>query len=389
MTETTRVIEASEQPVRDNDGLHRRRGFWHFKVKMANGRWQSFTTGTANFNEARRVRQAKTKELADGRLPTERSKWPLAKAAEEWLAGRAHDLAPSSQRRYAELVRSLRANFPARKLGEITAADIGAYQVQRLKLVSARSVNLEVRALSMILKRAKLWSRIADDFKPLREPKEGPGRALTPEQEAALFRTAASRPAWKTAYLTAMVAANTAARGGEIKGLRLGDVDLIERVMRIRRAKTAAGCRVVPLNDAATWALGRLKARAEALGASAPEHCLLPLALYRHTKDVAPCAGSGYDPTRPMQCWRSAWRSLTDAAGLPGLRFHDLRHHAITKLCESGAPDFTLMAMVGHVSKNMLEHYSHSRMEAKRTAVAAINTGVPASADQQATSAIQ
>jgi integrase-like protein len=51
------------------------------------------------------------------------------------------------------------------------------------------------------------------------------------------------------------------------------------------------------------------------------------------------------------------------------LRFHDLRHHAITELAESQASDQTIMAIAGHVSREMLDHYSHVRLEAKRRAV--------------------
>jgi len=61
-------------------------------------------------------------------------------------------------------------------------------------------------------------------------------------------------------------------------------------------------------------------------------------------------------------------------AGLAGLRFHDLRH-PITKLAEAGVPDHTLMAIAGHVNREMLEHYSHIRMQAKRGAVAALGRG--------------
>ena len=42
------------------------------------------------------------------------------------------------------------------------------------------------------------------------------------------------------------------------------------------------------------------------------------------------------------------------------LRPHDLRHHAITKLAESSeSSEQTIMAIAGHVSREMLEHYSH------------------------------
>ena len=80
---------------------------------------------------------------------------------------------------------------------------------------------------------------------------------------------------------------------------------------------------------------------------------------------------SHFDPTRPVGSWRNAWRKLTHKAGLKGLRFHDLRHHAITELAESGASEQTIMAIAGHVSRRMLERYSHIRLEAKRSALEA------------------
>ena len=77
------------------------------------------------------------------------------------------------------------------------------------------------------------------------------------------------------------------------------------------------------------------------------------------------------DPSRPIKSWRSAWRAALKRAGLQ-IRFHDLRHTCITKLAESQASEQTLMAIAGHVSRKMIEHYSHIRMEAKRTALDAI-----------------
>jgi hypothetical protein len=53
-------------------------------------------------------------------------------------------------------------------------------------------------------------------------------------------------------------------------------------------------------------------------------------------------------------------------------RWHDNRHTLITDLAESGAGDQTIMDIAGHVSKRMLRHYSHIRMEAKRTALESI-----------------
>ena len=70
-----------------------------------------------------------------------------------------------------------------------------------------------------------------------------------------------------------------------------------------------------------------------------------------------------------------------------GLRFHDLRHHAITELAESQASDQTVMAIAGHVSPRMLAHYSHVRLGAKRTALDALSMSVTKATPQESLAA--
>jgi integrase len=78
------------------------------------------------------------------------------------------------------------------------------------------------------------------------------------------------------------------------------------------------------------------------------------------------------DPTRPTTSFKTAWGHLRDKASVR-CRIHDLRHTAITKLAESGASDSTIMALAGHLSRAMLERYSHIRMNAKRQAVESLS----------------
>ena len=74
---------------------------------------------------------------------------------------------------------------------------------------------------------------------------------------------------------------------------------------------------------------------------------------------------------------RAGIRAWKLASGpLRGLRFHDLRHQAITELAEAGASDATMMAVAGHMSRRMLEHYSHVRMATKRTALDKLESGL-------------
>lgn len=364
---------------RDNDGLHKRRGIWHYRLKIGS-RWREVSARTRSYVEAKKLRQKALKDQDEGRLPSDMAKWSFDRAAAQWLAGREQQVSANtlSARTYDSeryLLRSLSRGFGGKKLGEVTSHDIEDYRLHRARTVSPRTVNVEMKIFRMILRRAKLWTRLVDDYKPLTENKRGPGRALRPEEEKRLFEVASSNPDWGVAYNAAVLAAHTTARSEEIRGLRVADVNPIERTITIRRSttKTDAGCRVVPLDNAATWALVRLIERARILGATNPEHYLFPFSRFRQTKNGGSPTGRGHDPTRPATSWRSAWESLREKAGMPWLRFHDLRHHCITRLAESGAPDHVIMSIAGHVSREMLEHYSHIRMEAKRTAVAALD----------------
>ena len=69
------------------------------------------------------------------------------------------------------------------------------------------------------------------------------------------------------------------------------------------------------------------------------------------------------DPTRPITDVSGAWAALRTKAGVQG-RLHDLRDTAATKMAEAGIPESTMLALMGHMSRAMLERYSHIRMAA-------------------------
>jgi integrase len=256
-------------------------------------------------------------------------------------------------------------------LCDITAHKIGEYQARRKAAgASARTLNKELQVLRMILKRHQLWANLQGDVKFEHEP-EGIGKALSPEEETALFRACESNP-----LLSAVVtlAVNTTMRDHEIKRLRWRQVDLFERILTVGRSKTDAGTgRTIPLNAAA---IHSLVGRAERFPDRKPEHFIFG-ACENARIDTANPDYSKIDPSRPIKSWRTAWRRARKSAVLSGFRFHDLRHTAITKLAESQASDQTIMSIAGHVSRAMLEHYSHIRMAAKRAALDSISTRTP------------
>lgn len=346
--------------------------------------WTDFSVNGQRFRqslETRDWREAQSKEkdaiasaIAGNLTPksTALARQPFTVAADSYVASRALELAPASRTKEKHLLVPLRTYFQQEPLRGIAAQRILEYRVWRAAQgVGAATLNAELGILRRMMKRAKLWARVADDIRPLKEPSTI-GKALTEEETQRLLKTAAMRPEWETAYLAAILCLNTTARGAELKGLQWCDVDLFNRTLTIRKSKTAAGERVIPLTDVAASALARLRQRAELFGPVAPSHYVFATFVPKFTfsgKKIIRYSLTEFDPTTPMKSWRSAWRTLTKAAGLAGFRFHDLRHSAITTLAESGASDSTIMAVAGHVSRRMLERYSHVRMEAKRKAL--------------------
>lgn len=102
--------------------------------------------------------------------------------------------------------------------------------------VGPATLNAEFGILCRIMKRAKLWARVADDIRPLKEPATI-GRALTEEDKQRLLKAAVMRHEWETAYLAAILCLNTTARGCELKALQWLDVDLFGRTQQSAHRK--------------------------------------------------------------------------------------------------------------------------------------------------------
>lgn len=322
---------------------------------------------------------------------------PFSEAATMFQEERKPHVSERRMQFEKERLRPLAKHFGEKQLLRFKAEDIAGYQSARLAAgVSGRTVNMDTGVLPRMLKRAKVWNALAEDVKMLPERQGTVAKVLSPELKRKLFETAASRPEWLVTYCAAVLAVSTTCRGVELRNLRWRDVDLFNRVATIRRSKTAAGHRTIPLNGDAMAALARLLERAQALGSSEPDHYVFPT-----------CEGRVVDGSRPQKAFHTSWRRLVKetarsegreaarivfdsggrlraaiaawkraAATLRGLRFHDLRHQAITEMAEGGASDATMMAVAGHMSRRMLEHYSHVRMAAKRTALDKLESGL-------------
>jgi integrase len=372
--------------------LYKRKSTWWTDFSVNGQRFRE-SLDTSDWREA----QAKQKELisnaAQGKLaPSSQqfSRLAFSVAAERYLESRKLELSPKSLQKETQLLVQPGLFLGTTPLHKINAEQLQSYREQRAAQGTSPSfINMEMGALRRILKRAKRWHLIGEDLRPLKERRRV-GRALSEEEKAKLIDIASANPDWQVARCAAILALNTTMRGCELKNLLWKDVDLVDRTLTIRRSKTEAGERVIPLNSEAMETILELLRRAETFDGANLDKFVFPA-----------CENGKIDPTRPQQTWRTAWRRLTRTircatcgqlqdpgkiccsedckadiskvkSSTEGLRFHDLRHHAITELAESNASDQTIMAIAEHVSQKMLAHYSHVRLEAKRKALDAL-----------------
>jgi integrase len=193
--------------------------------------------------------------------------------------------------------------------------------------------------------------------------------ALTPEQSRALLQAVAVDPL-EALYVLAIT---TGMRQGELLGLKWRDVDLDAAWLRIRETvrklhgefvftppKTERSRRGVALTSMAVAALRRHQVRQEEAKATA--------GLAWQVNDfVFPDTIGG--PMEGRHVLRHYFRPMLRSAGLPPIRFHDLRHTTATLLLGQGIHPKVVAEMLGHTTIGItLDTYSHVLPEMQREA---------------------
>ena len=69
---------------------------------------------------------------------------------------------------------------------------------------------------------------------------------------------------------------------------------------------------------------------------------------------------------------------VTEAAGVPGLRLHDLRHSAAERMIRSGASLRVVGEVLGHTRAETSKRYAHVAQDVAREVVERMNASVTA-----------
>ena len=346
--------------------LLKRGKIWWYEFWFAGQRIQKSSKSSSK-TVARAAKQRRRRELEEGfnnyeDVRQERVR-TIRELGEEYLA--SYSLRNPESAVFAKYaVAHVQRLLGDRMLVEVSEQTVKGFQDKRLQEKAApKTINEEVGFLLRLLGDTGDFLRVRLRKRKLLKLKvrKQVGKAYDTDEKARMI--AAAREARSPhIYPALMIAQNTGLRGAEMRNLTWGQIDLEKRYLAVGRSKTEAGeGRTVPLNSALHHALLDYRERyRERFGEIRPEWYIFPFGKPRPN-----------DPTRPVTTMKTAWRNLRVNAKVNG-RWHDNRHTLITELAEKGAGDQTIMDIAGHVSKQMLKHYSHIRMEAKRAALESI-----------------
>ncbi|MGE5647741.1 MAG: tyrosine-type recombinase/integrase, partial [Acidobacteriota bacterium] len=280
-------------------------------------------------------------------------------------------------------------------VGKVPLVKLSPQHVQMLlsenaKTLSAKTCRHIRTCLRVALGTAVKWNLIHRNAAALSDPPPLPDRHVRSmtEEELAAFEKAARQHPFEAVFILALA---TGARKGELLGLRWPHVDLerkqieiAEQLQRIYKPgpapedkdapktqlvltapKTKKGFRTVLLCDDAVRSLTAHKMRQEADKRLASTRWQDGDFVFAN-----PTTGTPLDPRTVIKYFYQ----VRKAAGITGLRFHDLRHSCASFLLAHGVPVKMVSEMLGHSSTAFtMDVYGHVLPRMQQQAVAEMN----------------
>jgi integrase len=322
-------------------------------LRFINGRWivdftkggkrirqfAGFSKGQARNTLARMIIDKLDEKLGLKR-PGKSEDVPFEKFADDFLALYSKPNKKSWQRDEYSL-KSLKEFFKGETLQGIGAQGIERYKAKRQTEVSPATVNRELACLKTLLNKACEWGHIsASPASRVRKLRENNGRErILSSQEAGRLIECAS-PEIKPILIMAF---NTGMRRNEILSLKWADLDFTRASILIGDSKSGRS-RKIPMNGLVFEVLKALPRTSDFIFSN-PE-------TKTHIKDI-----------------KTGFKSACKKAKISGVRLHDLRHTAASKMIEAGIDLATVSKILGHASIQMTMRYTHPTPESMKLAV--------------------
>lgn len=229
-----------------------------------------------------------------------------------------------------------RHKLASRSMASLKSSDIAALRDEILKEHTASTCLKYLALISHLYTiAAKEWDfGVQNPVRLVSKPRVSLGRKRRfedGEQAAVWLELKASRNSW--IYPLAQLAVECGARQGELLKLEWRNVDIPRRTARLIDTKNGSN-RDTPLSNLAAQVLAGLPV------------------------DI----GGRVFPTTQTAVVQ-AWKRACARAGVVGLRFHDLRHEAASRLFEKGLDIMEVAAITGHKDLQTLKGYTHLKAE--------------------------
>ena len=341
--------------------------------KRLDGRWEArfvLDDGTRRsiYGKTRQeVAQLLTQMLRDRELGAlaNTPRQTLDQYLESWLAKEKHEVEPSSYIRYMRVVRThLIGQLGHNSLARLTAHQVQAFYARKLdEGASASSVRYMHVVLHSALDdavRLGILPRNVTDYVTIPRLRRQEIKPLS-EEQARLLLEAAQGHRYEALYILGLA---TGMRRGELLALRWEDVQFGDASVQVNatlqvtpegyklaKPKTSKSRRRIALSPRVIDALRRHRAH------QAAERLRLGEAWADLDMVFPNAAGEVYEPSNFV---RRQFLPLLRKAGLPRIRFHDLRHTAATLLLGQGVNVKVVSEMLGHSNISItLNIYGH------------------------------
>lgn len=358
--------------------MSRKRGNGEGSVtKRQDGRWMARYTVYTTKGPKRKSFYAKTRKEASDKMAKalsdsaegivyEDDNMTMGEYLDRWLKGSVRgSVRKSTYDRDAYLVANhIKPALGRIKVKKLSPAHVQSFYRDRLDARLSPSTVHKIHAiLHKALAQAVKWRMVPRNVTEATDPPKPAPKEMRPlsTEEVHKFLEAALGDRFEALYVLAIT---TGMRRGELLALRWQDVDLENTTISIRRTLTRDGGR---------YTIGEPKTkksrRSIQLTVSAVQ--ALKRHLERQLRDIE-MLGDQYEdrglvfttdtgaPINPSNLRQRSLASLLNKAGLPHIRFHDLRHTCATILLSKGVHPKFVQELLGHATIAItLDTYSH------------------------------
>lgn len=348
--------------------IYRRKdGRWvgQYLVYTAAGPKYRYIYGKTRQDVSKRLTKAMSDR--DGGLVFDAGALTVGEYLERWLSDSVRGTVRiSTFERHEQIIRAHLAPALGRvKLKTVTPAHVRSLHREKLDTgLSPATVRKIHSTLHKALSQAVSDGLIPRNAADVKAPRPAPDEMRPLSEAEARELLDAARESGDRFEPLYVLAITTGLRRGELLGLRWDDADLERGTLRVGRAlvreggrhtlgetKTKRGRRRVNLTPRTVTALKAHRKR------QLEERVKLAGLYEDHGLIFAATAGT---PLNPENLVKRSFKPLLKKAGLPEIRFHDLRHTCATLLLGRGVHPKLVQELLGHATIAMtLDTYSH------------------------------